>query len=625
MTTTTTTLTSVAEKIINQENEEFDEIFNEAESGDQDNDYLLRLKKKLPKEVDIVEAIDYGFYEHKHRYWMMRRGDMFEPISNFTIKVLFLIVGTKRIVEIINVHRKTAVLDFLIEDLISIEKFKLKVESQGNFLFEGKATDLARIKNKLYNKEKASLEIIRLGTNKAGFWAWANGIYDGEKFIALDENGMVEWKGQNYYIPVIGSTQSEDNEDLRNYRKFVHRESNVGFKEWALAFVKAYGDNGKLGLAFSLYALFSDIIFDKTRAAPILFLFGERSSGKGSMASSILTLFGFPQDQLMLGGASTVVGFMRKLGQFANAITWLDEYKNDIGEKKIESMKNIWDRIGYERGVKDQSNRTQSTSVTSVAILSGQEMPNVEPALFSRTILLEFRNTKWTQQQIEDYRGLLKIEEMGITNCTHEIMKLREKVKEKFLVYYSEIADMLRSAHAGADLMERQIVNYSILITVWRICEEEKLPVPVSYIEILKLSEVAVVRQRDKMRAANEVQQFFEMIQFLITAKEIHDGIDLQIGGGLLKLRLTRIIPLYRDYSRRQGQKFLDKGTLMSYLENSEAFSKEESAKGSHRFRNFDIPTSATVFYEDAVLKLYSVKFSDSLKKEAPEEENEVF
>ena len=28
---------------------------------------------------------------------------------------------------------------------------------------------------------------------------------------------------EHYYIPVFGSIQADDNEDLRNYRKFIHR------------------------------------------------------------------------------------------------------------------------------------------------------------------------------------------------------------------------------------------------------------------------------------------------------------------------------------------------------------------------------------------------------------------
>jgi len=575
-----------------------------------DEEYM-QLKSRLPKGVDVAEAIEYGFFEHKNRYWIRRKEDYFEPVSNFTLKVLYLIVGAnpKRIVEIRNVHGKVTTLDFSIEDLISLEKFKGRVEAAGNFLFEGKNTDLARIKNKLYALEKPSVEIGRLGQYKNLFWTWANGIYCGSEFFPIDEKGMVQVGGDHYYIPVFGQTQADDDDDLRNYRRFLHRESSITFREWAALFCDVYGDNGRMGIAFGLFALFSDIIFDHTKAAPMLFLFGQRGSGKGTMANSLLCLFGFPQDPLMLGGASTVVGFMRKLGQFCNAIVWLDEYKNDIGERKIESIKNIWDRIGYERGVKDSSNRTQTTSVTSSAILSGQEIPNVEPALFSRCVLVEFRAMQRHQAEVDRFNRLRQIEDTGITSATLEVLRHRDRVRANFARYFKEVSSTLRSAYADAEVIERQIVNYAILVSVV-MCVEEYIALPFTGIQLMQLSETYIQRQRDMMKQSNEVQQFIEMVAFLLGAGVIHDGKEIHINQGLVKIRMISVIPYYRDYSRRQGLKPLDKGTLLNYIENSNAFDKEETKKSSHRFPGLGNPTSCTVFRHQDLVSLYGVDFT---------------
>jgi hypothetical protein len=574
-----------------------------------DDDYYL-LKMSLPNGVNIKDAMEYGFYEHKNRWWVRRQGDRFEPVSNFTLRVLFLIQGAnpKRIVEVRNVFGRTATFDFAIEDLISLEKFKGRVESAGNYIFEGKPSDLTKIKTKLYNEEKPSTEIPRLGQYKKLFYAFANGIFNGSAFLDIDDRGMVDVDGEHYYIPVFGSTKSDDDEDLRNYRKFLHRPSKVTFSEWADLFCKVYGDNGKVGVAFFLFSLFSDIIFDRTKAAPMLFLFGQRGSGKGTMAQSLLTLFGFPQDPLMLGGASTVVGFMRKLGQFNNGIVWLDEYKNDIGEKKIESLKNIWDRVGYERGVKDSSNRTQSTPVTSSAIISGQEIPNVEPALFSRTVLCEFRAMQRGGDEIEQFNRLRSMEDGGITNATIEALTHREYFAEKFFGYYTEIAKVLRSGFADEDVIERQIVNYAILIAGCRVIGE-RIDMPFTWSSLLRLSETYIKRQRMMMSTSNEVQQFFEMVAFLLSNGLIKDGKDLYITKGFVKIRTVTIIPLYREYSRRQGTKALDRGTLVNYMENCLAYCPEESKQSSHRFPDLQNPTSCQVFLQTELKKHYGVDF----------------
>lgn len=605
-------LTQVAEQLLRKATPPItDDDTIQQELDELDDEYML-LKMSLPKGVNIRDAIEYGFYEHKHRYWMRRQGDRFEPISNFTLKVLYLIVGAnpKRIVEIRNVYGKTTSIDMAIEDLISLEKFKARVEASGNYIFEGKASDLTRIKTKLFNEEKPSTEIARLGQYKNRFFAWANGVYNGQAFMPIDDRGMCEVDGEHYYIPVFGSTKADDDEDLRNYRKFLHRESKITFEQWSKLFCEVYGENGQIGVAFFLFSLFSDLIFDKTKAAPMLFLFGQRGSGKGTMANSLLTLYGYPQDPLMLGGASTVVGFMRKLGQFTNAMVWLDEYKNDIGEKKIESLKNIWDRVGYERGVKDSSNRTQSTPVTSSAIISGQEIPNVEPALFSRTILCEFRAMQRSAEEVQRFNLLRQMEETGITNATLEVLTHRDIIADQFHKAFTEIAGVLRSAFQEEDVIERQIINYAILIACCQVLES-RLKLPFTYTHLMKVSERYIKRQKDMMSTANEVQQFFEMAAYLLSNGLIKYGKDVYVTGGFVKMRTISIIPLYREYSKRQGMRALDRGTLMNYIQNSPAYCEGDSKQSSHRFPDLQNPTSATIFLHAEFRKTYGIDFAE--------------
>jgi hypothetical protein len=587
----------------------------EAEKWENDEEYV-RLKSRLPKGVNIADAMEYGFFEHKHRYWVRRKEDMFEPISNFTMNVRYLIMGAnpKRIVEITNTRGTKKTLDFAIEDLISLEKFKGRIESQGNFLFEGRPADLGKVKNKLFNEEKPSHEISRLGQHKSEFFAFANGIYDGTAFLGIDDQGMVKIGEENYYIPVFGATKNEDDEDLRNYRRFLHRPSATTFGDWARQMVTVYGDNGKVGIAFGLYALYSDIVFDKTKGAPMLFLFGQRGSGKGTMANSILALFGTPQDPIMLGGASTVVGFMRKLGQFKNALVWLDEYKNDIGEKKIESLKNIWDRVGYERGVKDSSNRTQTTSVTSSAMVSGQEIPNVEPALFSRCCLVEFRAMERSQEEVAAFNLLRRMEDASITTATLEALSHRKIMEALFEKTYAEIASIFRATFSGEEVIERQINNYACLVAVVAVLEKY-LPIPFTSTNLIQVCEKLIMRQRDMMRQANEVQQFFEMVIFLLNAKLIDEGKEIQWSNGMVKIRMGAVFPLYREYSKRQGMKCMDRGTLQNYMTNSEAYAEHESKKGSHRFAALQNPTSATCFLQAKVVALYGVDFGEIMQQ----------
>ena len=162
-------LTEYAEITLNGGAKHYDiEVEPDVEKGvdleEYDEDEFQRLKIRLPSGVNIKEALAYGFYEHKNRYWIRRAEDTFVSVSNFTMRVEFLIEGAnpKRIVDIRNVFGRRMTLDFAIEDMISLDRFKGKVEGSGNFLFDGSAKDLSRIKSKLYNNEKAAKEIARL-------------------------------------------------------------------------------------------------------------------------------------------------------------------------------------------------------------------------------------------------------------------------------------------------------------------------------------------------------------------------------------------------------------------------------------------------------------------------------
>ena len=64
----------------------------------------------------------------------------------------------------------------------------------------------------------------------------------------------------------------------------------------------------------------------------------------------------------------------------------IDEYKNNIDPVKIEFLKGLYDGTGRSRMNMDLDKKREITSVDSAIVLSGQEMPTVDIALFSRTI-----------------------------------------------------------------------------------------------------------------------------------------------------------------------------------------------------------------------------------------------
>ena len=156
----------------------------------------------IPAGVSLADYEKYGFYEHDCCYFFRtnhgpRRG------SNFIMEPLFHIVSmnnSKRLYKITNEHGFTQVIELLQKDLISISSFKLRVESLGNFLFEGNDADLCKLKRYLYDNTESCNEIVQLGWQKDGFWAWSNGI-SSLVFMNADCNGIVRHADKNYYLP----------------------------------------------------------------------------------------------------------------------------------------------------------------------------------------------------------------------------------------------------------------------------------------------------------------------------------------------------------------------------------------------------------------------------------------
>lgn len=127
-----------------------------------------------------------------------------ERRSNFILNILFHITRgkqNKRVIELVNVHGRKVTTDIETKQLTGFRLFKELTEGAGNFIFEGTAIDLLKIKNKLFEMEKPSQQIDMLGWNKQGkFFAFSNGLYNSQ-FHEVDEHGIVTLNNKNYFIP----------------------------------------------------------------------------------------------------------------------------------------------------------------------------------------------------------------------------------------------------------------------------------------------------------------------------------------------------------------------------------------------------------------------------------------
>jgi DNA primase len=102
----------------------------------------------LPPGVDVKLFLKHGFYQHKNKlYFKTAKG--IRQGANFTLQPLFHVKSlteAKRLFRIKNEYGATEIIELMQKDLTSLQAFKLRVESLGNFLWVLGEAELARLK-----------------------------------------------------------------------------------------------------------------------------------------------------------------------------------------------------------------------------------------------------------------------------------------------------------------------------------------------------------------------------------------------------------------------------------------------------------------------------------------------
>lgn len=541
-------------------------------------------KEIIGNEANADDYLKFGIWENNGTYWSLNLKNKAIEISNFNMRILYHVETSDeeayRLIEIKNIHGHKAVVKMNTDDFVSVGSFKKVVARKGNFIFKGGETELCRLQDKLQREERPTKLVKQLGWNRRGkFYAFANGLYDVsmDTFLSVDEYGIVEhriedgdngYQAQNYFIPALSKIFSDKEDMFANDKKFVLKQSSISFNEWAEQYCKVFGKQGEIALVFYLVSIYSDIIFrDMGRRLPLLNVYGKRGTGKGALIGSLLRLFGEGQDQLMLGGASTAVGFMRKFAQFSNAIVWLDEYKNNLKANFIESLKNIYDRIGYERGKKDNTFQTESTPILSACILSGQEMPTIEPALFTRNILISLTVTKHTESEKEQYRKLSGMEDAGLSGITISLMKHRPVIEERFKhVFVAEQKSLIKELNNN-EVDDRMISNYAAIMAVAEIFDSLET-MPFNRLKFKELCRQTLLEQFYILKGSDDASKFWDIVETVFTEGRIKEGEQFQLRNGYLYLRVQDIYQHYAEtLQKRKDPNMLDKATLEKYLE----------------------------------------------------------
>ena len=544
----------------------------------------------IPDHVILSDYEKYGFYEDRNCYFFRTREGP-KRGCNFTMEPLFHIssvLNSKRLYKITNEFGFSQVIELQQKDMISLSNFKLRVESLGNFLFEGQDSDLNKLKRFLYEKTQTCFEIAQLGWQKEGFWAWCNGIYN-SRFKGTDHNGIVIHNDKNYYLPSSSDIYKAEDSLFVSERRFKFTPGNVSLDDYAAKLINVFGENAMFGLCFYFASLFRDHIAKQFGFFPILNLFGPKGAGKTELAISLMQFFGQQTKGPNITN-TTKAALADHVALFSNSCCHIDEYKNNLEYEKIEFLKGLWDGTGRTRMNMDKDRKKETTHVDCGIMLSGQEMPTADIALFSRLIFLSFYKVEYTDKEKLAFNELKDLEKLGLTHITHELLQYRKLFIDGFMENYKLASDELNKALNNVVIEDRIFRNWLVILASYRTLKDV-ITVPWEYRKLLDSAAKLIISQNQETKKSNEMAIFWSIVEFLTNDGLIREDVDFKVdyisklktdklttetdwnpAKNVLFLNHSRIFQLYRVHGQKAKENILPLKTLEYYLMNSKEY-----------------------------------------------------
>lgn len=571
-------------------------------------------RKPSSKMLDREFYQRYGFEVRGNQYWSMSKDGDDREWSNFIMDPLFHIqdqMNPKRLYRLTNIRGFEKIMEFRIDELVSIQSFRCKTEGAGNFIWKAGAQELNRLKEFLYENTETATEITQLGWQKKGFFAFGNGVLFDGQWHPVDSFGIVRLGDVgNYYLP--GSSMIfQDQRDLFQFeRRFIHTNfSNVTLRQYSDKLTEVFGDNAKVGLCFLFATLFKDVVTSVTKNFPMLNLFGPKGSGKSELGHSLMSFFIIKNEPPNIS-TSTEAALGDVIAQCSNALVHLDEYKNSIELQRREILKGLYDGVGRTRMNMDRDKKRQTTAVDCGIIISGQEMPTIDIAIFSRLLFCTFNKSEFSSEAKQRFNELKSMRDAGCSHLTLQLLRHRKLFESEFPGYYNIALTDIIDGLGGKQVEDRILRNWVVPLSAFRTLRRV-IDVGFDYQDMLAICLDGIRRQDAECKSSNEISAFWQAVDFLHQDGEIFLGSDYRIkyetsfyGRGMidkivwpqprpvLYLSTKRVMMLYKKNAKAVGDTTLSAESLRFYLENSKEYL---GFKNSVRFQNYSNTREATV------------------------------
>jgi len=571
---------------------------------------------KLPQGADRDEYYEHGFVTLGNTYYFQSSHGSFFKGTNFKMEALYHVEGdkeNKRLCELINEEGVRRLVDFDSETFVSFLDFRKKLVRLDNFVFytaNGTRTEhFDRFSQRILKGFDKALELLTMGWNKKGFYAFADGAHYNGKFQKVNKYGIMYLDGVDqdsdeynrkidcYYSPAFSvmHRKNQDGDDrYENDRMFVYRESTVTLNEWMDQMIKVFPGKGELGILFNFASIFRDLFLTNFDSFPLLGGFGEKDSGKSAFGKILQDFFYYNMPALDLTQA-THVGFSRRLSRNINTVQFLDEYQDaKVDGKVFSGIMGGWNGMGREKGMNTGDKRTTYDKVNSAIYYAGQFLPTrMENALATRTMALIFPSVNFTAAQKEEFNKLLNWTKQGMSSLVVEIVNHRNYFESELPLVYAETVRSLKTLLNNNEYQERIFGNVAQILTAYTILKE-KIDFPFTQAHFTEICKSLIIDNSEAITDSNGLTEFWNILQRLFELNFVQEGMHYDIQRSpsirilrkrekitwknpdrkrILFLRLNAVHQYYaNEISRREGVEVIGETTLRNYLKSRQYF-----------------------------------------------------
>ena len=413
-------------------------------------------------------------------------------------------------------------------------------------------------------------------------------VYEGQ-WMPVDEYGIIRLDTVNFYLPAMSKIHRHGRTYFVNERRFMHSPvKEVKPEEYFRLIVDLYGDNGIVALCFYMGTLFRDIITDSTRSFPLLNIYGKKGTGKTEFALSIVNLFQRSPEVSNLE-STTLYAMGDKCAEVSNMVVHFDEYKNSLSNKHIDFLKGIYDNAGRTKRSSD-GERRETTNIDCGVILTGQEMPIADVALFSRVLFLESQKSERTKEETDKFHQLLKLRNMCPTNITVTFVKYRKSFETRWHQAWERALAEVKAEVDYNVIGERFINNWAMVLGTFY-CLEHELAANGFPVDAKRVHDICIqglTYQHSLCNSTDEIAVFWSLFSKSRQLGDIKEGQDYKInyvstlkvsqrkaspktidfgnGAHILYLREKICLSKINIQAKREGKALIPDESLLSYL-----------------------------------------------------------